>query len=93
MKYKFLCICVIFAFAISALAQKIPPRQMENLSRGVVAVNQGEGKVFVGWRMFGTDPDDIAFNLYRSTALAKAVKLNDCTRSPTSLSLSTIRLI
>ena len=27
---------------------------------------QGDGKVFVSWRLLGTDPDDIAFNLYRS---------------------------
>ena len=28
-------------------------RWMENLGRGVVAVNQGNGKVFVSWRMLG----------------------------------------
>lgn len=49
---------------------------MEYLSRGVVAIDQGDGKVFVGWRMLGTDPDSIAFNLYRSKGRAKAVKLN-----------------
>ena len=76
MKNKFLCIYMLVAFAFSTAAQKILPRQMENLSRGVVAVNQGDGKVFVGWRMFGTDPDNIAFNLYRSTDGAKAMKLN-----------------
>lgn len=48
---------------------------MERLSRGVVAVNQG-GKVFVSWRMFGTDAEYIAFNLYRRTD-GKAIKLND----------------
>ncbi len=52
-------------------------RQMENLGRGVVAVNQGDGKVYVGWRMLGTDPDDIAFNLYRTTGTRESVKLND----------------
>ena len=51
-------------------------RQMEYLDRGVVAVQQGEGKVFVSWRMLGTDPEDIAFNLYRVTDGKKAVKLN-----------------
>lgn len=51
-------------------------RQMENLGRGVVAVNQGDGKVYVGWRLLGTDPDDIAFNLYRSAGDAEPVKLN-----------------
>ena len=52
-------------------------RQMENLGRGVVAVSQGDGKVYVGWRMLGTDPDDIAFNLYRTTGARDSVKLND----------------
>lgn len=56
---------------------KTPLRHMERLSRGVVAVNQGDGQVFVGWRMFGTDPDNIAFNLYRVTDNGKPLKLND----------------
>ncbi len=51
-------------------------RQMENLGRGVVAVNQGDGKVYVGWRLLGTDPDDVAFNLHRSAGDAEPVKLN-----------------
>lgn len=51
-------------------------RQMENLGRGVVAVNQGNGKVYVGWRMLGTDASDIAFNLYRSVNGGPAAKLN-----------------
>lgn len=50
---------------------------MENLSRGVVAVRQDDDKIFVGWRMLGTDADDIAFNLYRAAETGKAVKLND----------------
>jgi rhamnogalacturonan endolyase len=51
-------------------------REMESLDRGVVAFNQGSGKVYVGWRMFGTDPGTIAFNLYRSTGGAAEIKLN-----------------
>ena len=76
MKNRCLSIWIFLALTIPTLAQKNRPRQMEYLSRGVVAVNQGDGKVFVSWRMLGTDPDDIAFNLYRSTAGAKPVKLN-----------------
>ncbi|WP_229972535.1 rhamnogalacturonan lyase [Pontibacter harenae] len=49
---------------------------IENLDRGVIAINQGEGKVYVGWRMFGTDPADIAFNLYRASGGNAPVKLN-----------------
>jgi rhamnogalacturonan endolyase len=52
------------------------PRQMENLGRGLVAINQGNGNVFVSWRMLGTDPDGIAFNLYRVTGTGQPVKLN-----------------
>jgi rhamnogalacturonan endolyase len=51
-------------------------RQMENLGRGVVAINQGDGNVFVSWRMLGAEPDAIAFNLYRSTGGGVPVKLN-----------------
>ncbi len=49
-------------------------RYMENLGRGVVAINQGSGNVYVGWRMLGTDPNNIAFNLYRSSG-GTAVRL------------------
>ena len=43
------------------------PRQMENLGRGVVAVHEADGRVFVSWRLLGTDPAGIAFNVYRTT--------------------------
>jgi len=39
-------------------------REMEGLNRGLVAVRV-EGGVYVGWRLFGTDPDGVAFHLYR----------------------------
>jgi rhamnogalacturonan endolyase len=45
-------------------------RVMERLGRGVVAVQEADGKVFVSWRLLGTDPTAIAFNLYRTTATA-----------------------
>ena len=50
-------------------------RKMTKLSRGVIALNKGGGQVYIGWRMLGTDPSDIAFNLYRSTGGATAVKI------------------
>src|SRR4051812_30252131 len=53
-----------------------PARQVEALDRGVVAVNKGGGNVYVGWRMLGTDPAAIAFNVYRSMAGGAAVKRN-----------------
>lgn len=50
-------------------------RQMENLDRGVVAVRNGEGKAFVSWRLLGTEPTNLGFNLYRSLN-GKTEKLN-----------------
>jgi len=49
---------------------------MESLSRGGVALPQGAGRVYVGWRLLGTDPDDLAFNLYRATDNAAPIRLN-----------------
>ncbi|MGA9658770.1 MAG: rhamnogalacturonan lyase [Asticcacaulis sp.] len=46
-----------------ALAQT-PPRHMEKLDRGTVAV-KSEAGILVSWRMLGDDPDGTAFNLYR----------------------------
>jgi len=57
-----------------------PLRQMEYLGRGLIAVNLGglrSSDVYVGWRMLGTDPNTIAFNLYRSTGEGYPIKLND----------------
>src|SRR5262245_60079165 len=64
---------MICAFGLTGTASTVtaqgvkalPPRQMEDLGRGVVVIHQGGGKVFVSWRLLGPDPDDIAFNLYR----------------------------
>ncbi|MBA4196219.1 MAG: hypothetical protein C0459_01565 [Chitinophaga sp.] len=56
---------------VNAVAQ----RSMEYLNRGVYAINQGDGKVFVSWRLLATDADNIAFNVYR-TVNNKTTKLN-----------------
>jgi rhamnogalacturonan endolyase len=47
--------------SIPAMAQ----RRMESLDRGLVAVKQEDGKVFLSWRLLGTDAKNTAFNLYR----------------------------
>ena len=66
---------VIFIHGVLA-STTCAQRQMEALGRGVVAIPTGGGKVFVGWRLLGTDPDDIAFNLYRSSGGGPHLKLN-----------------
>lgn len=47
-----------------AQAQPLPPKQVERLDRGVVALQTGAG-AFVSWRLLGTEPADVRFNLYR----------------------------
>lgn len=51
-------------------------RQMENLDRGMIAIRQTSDSVYVGWRLLGTEPDNIAFNLYRQSGTKKPLKLN-----------------
>ena len=59
-----------------AAAPRMAPRQMEKLGRGMVAIHQGDGKVYLGWRLLGTDPDNVAFNVYRATGNGAPLKLN-----------------
>ena len=63
------------ALALPLLLQSRPPRQMEKLGRGLVAIHQDDGKVYVGWRLLGSDPDGIGFNVYRSSDGGAPVKL------------------
>jgi len=58
------------------LATAAFPRQMEELGRGLVALRQADGSVFLSWRWLGTELESVAFNLYRSTAGGEAIRLN-----------------
>jgi rhamnogalacturonan endolyase len=81
---RLIAISIVLVSALSAPVavvragdgQAAAPRQMERLGRGVVAVRRGEGGVFVSWRLLGTDPADIAFDLYRATDGGPPAKLN-----------------
>jgi len=59
-----------------ATTASAPQRLMENLGRGVVAIQHQPNKVFVSWRLLGDEPEDTAFNVYRVTEGDTAVKLN-----------------
>src|SRR5665648_917246 len=69
-------------YAVLALAfffsgfQTFAQRQMENLDRGIVAVRTPGDSAFISWRLLGTEPEEIAFNLYRKSGNEKPVKLN-----------------
>ncbi|WP_438482510.1 rhamnogalacturonan lyase [Oleiharenicola lentus] len=64
MKHLF---CAGLVFAVS-LQVAVAARVMERLDRGVVAVHQPDGKVFVSWRLLASDAPDATFNVYRTTA-------------------------
>jgi len=73
MKTKSLIIPVlVFLVSLSTMAQ----RQMEYLDRGVIAIRNSNDSVYIGWRLLGTEPNDIAFNLYRQSGNNKPVLLN-----------------
>ena len=71
---------LVLAFVSAAVALLAPSAQatslMENLGRGIIAVRTSTTDVYVSWRMLGTDPTSVAFNLYRSTGGGAPVLLN-----------------
>ncbi len=68
----FAAVLAVLIAPMAASAQ----RQMERLNRGVVAVPSGDA-VFVSWRLLGTDPAQIAFNLYRIEGDGEPQRVND----------------
>jgi autotransporter-associated beta strand protein len=70
-----LLIGVVFLF-FAGVYHASAQRSMEKLDRGVVAVNKGSNQLFISWRFLATDPDDIAFNLYRQIGTGTATLLN-----------------
>jgi rhamnogalacturonan endolyase len=75
-------LCVLSTLIAPSLARA--QFQMENLSRGVIAIRTGANQVYVGWRLFGTDPTGTAFNVYRSSGGGSAVRLNGAPLSSTT---------
>ena len=73
MRIIFSILCLLAFTNKSSLSAQ---RLMENLDRGVAAVRSADGKVFVSWRLLGTEPGDLAFNLYRTVENGKAEKIN-----------------
>ncbi len=79
---------LIFCFcALALLNVASAQRQMENLTRGVVAVPTEDADHLVSWRLFGTDPESIAFNLYRQTAGNTPERINEAPISRATNSL------
>jgi len=73
------CVSTVIVTVLVLTGSLHAQRQMERLSRGLIAVNQGAGEVYVGWRLLGTDPDDIAFNVYRGDTKVNEAPIADST--------------
>lgn len=58
---KFVVLFMIFLLPHFAISEY----RMEYLDRGLVAVSQGDGKVFLSWRLLGTELSLSGFNVYR----------------------------
>ena len=48
----------------------------ERLDRGVIAVAAADGRTHLSWRLLQADPPDVTFNVYRSVASGKEMRLN-----------------
>lgn len=55
------------------------PKQMEYLTRGLVAMRRNASTVYIGWRLLGTDPAGIAFNLYRDSVKVNTTPITNST--------------
>ena len=69
MKYTKLLLALSILVATAFLPmQASASREMENLGRGVIATYNGgypSSSVFIAWRMLGTEPNDVGYNVYR----------------------------
>lgn len=54
-------------------------KQLEKLNRGVVAVRTNIAQVYVGWRLLGTDPEAVTFNVYRGATKVNAAPITNST--------------
>jgi rhamnogalacturonan endolyase len=70
---------IVFLVVILGIlgADSFARRQMEKLDRGMVAIAQSDGSVYLGWRLLSADPQNTGFNIYRQTGDSKAVKVNE----------------
>src|SRR5690554_980713 len=54
-------------------------RPMEKLDRSLVVQERDAGGVYITWRMLGTDPRNVSFNLYRNDQKINASPITGAT--------------
>jgi len=63
-KTTFLKKLFVLLFFLGISAQISAQRSVEKLNRGMVAIRLNTTQVYIGWRMLGTEPTDVSYNLY-----------------------------
>lgn len=71
----FILLISLLAFSNFSFGQRI----MENLSRGAISVLTEKQGVFISWRLLATDPENIAFNIYRNNKKLNSSPLKNTT--------------
>ncbi len=59
----------IFVFILTQFTLCFAQPQMENLSRGLVAIKNNDGNIYLSWRLLGDEVYNTAFNIYRNGTL------------------------
>ncbi len=67
---------LLVGLTLFSLSELFAQRQMEYLNRGLVAVKTDQDAHLISWRWLGDEPEEIAFNIYRSKSNEEFVKLN-----------------
>jgi rhamnogalacturonan endolyase len=67
---------IITAFIFSFWNTLASQRLMESLDRGVVALSASDKFVFISWRLLNSDPENVSFDIYRSTTSGDPIQLN-----------------
>lgn len=74
-KAQAILICILFFFSTSIFSQRVS----ERLNRGLVAVRVNAAQVFLSWRLLGSDPDNVAFNIYKNGSKINASPITTST--------------
>lgn len=57
-------LALILLLLLGTASQIHAQRTVEKLNRGLVAMRLNTNQVYIGWRMLGTEPTDVSYNLY-----------------------------
>ena len=68
----------VLAIITSHPASAATARQVEKLNRGVVSVRSGSDNL-VSWRLLGTDPSGVSFNVYRGSTKVTSSPITNST--------------